>query len=636
MKLYLATDTWNLANTAGGSSTLTINAKAGCMLDLQIIPDVDLAEGATGVLTCKPKSNYSSTVIARDLAWTEITTGDGGYLFQLDLNTSDALALFSGTSDSVALMADITITAGGEVHKTQTFSIVLGQPVSTTDDGSPTEVPNLKAVLADAFDPTDDTHWTTQAKVAQAISAAAHPDVLEFANLSGFPATGDAAVLYLAKDTELVYRWDAGTTSYIQVAPPTVTSVNGQTGAVTIAVGTPPFTLYNDTNLDSGWFSGAAGGKYAIDTTSGPAFCQLPASPTSGDTIEFCDAKGTWNAHSFTIDRNGKSIEGLAVNYSDSAQGTQFFVVYIDDTTGWKIYESGTKPHILVAPATPSGSENVGSVLTADNGTWTGSPTGYAYQWQDSPDGTTWTPISGATSSAYTLQSSAIGLYVSVLVTAVNSNGSSLQSQSGATAVIAVPSFPFGCSDYWTLASDFTNSVRDNDFVVTGGVDFTSWSIGNMATKEGDSDQITSVQGSNLTGNFSINYWIYVPDGSTNYNQEFNCSALGMSISANKDPYATYIGSYNLVMGTTPAGVGVHMASLTFDGTTYRIYLDGVLIASQTNPSIGANSFINFFGGEYGALIATAIGRVGIWDSRALSDAEIAALYGGGTPPAYA
>jgi len=35
-------------------------------------------------------------------------------------------------------------------------------------------------------------------------------DVLEFANLAAFPATGTAGIIYVAKDTNKIYRWDAG------------------------------------------------------------------------------------------------------------------------------------------------------------------------------------------------------------------------------------------------------------------------------------------------------------------------------------------------------------------------------------------------------------------------------------------
>ena len=423
MKLYLDTNACLLSLSQGGSNTsVNLPAKAGTTLELEIFPSSDLSGDATGVLTTKPKGNYGASPVARALSWTAPTTSGAGYLFALDLNTSELLDLFTGTVDTVQLMADITWVSDGKTSKSQTFTISVGRPVATTDDGSPTEIPDLKASQAEAEAGTDNTKWMTPERTAQAIATLALPDALQFANLAAFPTTGSISVIYLAQDTNLLYRWSGS--AYVQVG--------GSGGG-----GSSSFTLYNDSNLDSGWFTAVAGGKYAVDTTTAAAFCQLPASPAVGDTIEFADAKGTWNDHAFTINRNGKKIEGIEINYADTAQGTQFFIVYIDDTTGWKIFESGTKPHILVAPTAPTGTAQVGSVLTADNGTWTGSPTSYSYQWKNSPDGTTWTNISGATSSTYTLQSGDATLYVACEITAANSNGNSLPSLSTATAAIA-------------------------------------------------------------------------------------------------------------------------------------------------------------------------------------------------------
>jgi hypothetical protein len=52
---------------------------------------------------------------------------------------------------------------------------------------------------------------------------------------------------------------------------------------------------------------------------------------------------------------------------------------------------------------TISGATTSGSTLTCANGTWSGSPTGYAYAWTANGS-----PISGATSSTYVI-SQAVG-----------------------------------------------------------------------------------------------------------------------------------------------------------------------------------------------------------------------------------
>ena len=60
-------------------------------------------------------------------------------------------------------------------------------------------------------------------------------DVLEFANLAGFPATGETGKIYVAIDTNYTYRW--GGSSYVSIAiagSGAVTSVNSKTGIVTL------------------------------------------------------------------------------------------------------------------------------------------------------------------------------------------------------------------------------------------------------------------------------------------------------------------------------------------------------------------------------------------------------------------
>lgn len=83
-----------------------------------------------------------------------------------------------------------------------------------------------------------------------------------------------------------------------------------------------------------------------------------------------------------------------------------------------------------------SGTPTEGLVLTASNGTWSGSPTGYAYQWMR--DGVA---ISGATASTYTLVTADAGHVVSVRVFATNSYDTNDATGAGVT-VAAAPADP--------------------------------------------------------------------------------------------------------------------------------------------------------------------------------------------------
>ena len=57
-------------------------------------------------------------------------------------------------------------------------------------------------------------------------------DVLEYANLAGFPATGETGKIYVALDTNKTYRWSGSV--YVYITSGAVDSVNGQTGVVTL------------------------------------------------------------------------------------------------------------------------------------------------------------------------------------------------------------------------------------------------------------------------------------------------------------------------------------------------------------------------------------------------------------------
>lgn len=57
-------------------------------------------------------------------------------------------------------------------------------------------------------------------------------DVLEYANLAAFPATGETGKIYVALDTNKAYRWSGSV--YVYITSGAVDSVNGQTGVVSL------------------------------------------------------------------------------------------------------------------------------------------------------------------------------------------------------------------------------------------------------------------------------------------------------------------------------------------------------------------------------------------------------------------
>ena len=137
----------------------------------------------------------------------------------------------------------------------------------------------------------------------------------------------------------------------------------------------------------------------------------------------------------------------------------------------------GTGP-IISAPVnsvvpTISGTTTQGQTLTASTGTWSNSPSSYAYQWKRSG-----TNISGATSSTYLLALADVGATITVAVVASNAGGAGTAATSAATAAIVAA------------------SVTTADYVVTTDAEYAAVMANSAATLNG---KILEFSGTNFT-----------------------------------------------------------------------------------------------------------------------------------------
>jgi hypothetical protein len=97
-------------------------------------------------------------------------------------------------------------------------------------------------------------------------------------------------------------------------------------------------------------------------------------------------------------------------------------------------------PANTTAPAI-SGTAKVGQTLTVSNGTWSNSPTNYAYQWQRCTSSTSCTDITGATQQTYVVRTADAGRTLRAVVTASNADGKST-ANSNQTATVAAGGGP--------------------------------------------------------------------------------------------------------------------------------------------------------------------------------------------------
>jgi hypothetical protein len=92
-----------------------------------------------------------------------------------------------------------------------------------------------------------------------------------------------------------------------------------------------------------------------------------------------------------------------------------------------------------------TGTPAVNQTLTSSQGSWTGSPTSFSYQWQRcSPSGVSCVDVPGATASSYVLTNADGGNTVRSTVSATNVNGASPYAASATTADVAPVPAPTG------------------------------------------------------------------------------------------------------------------------------------------------------------------------------------------------
>jgi hypothetical protein len=91
------------------------------------------------------------------------------------------------------------------------------------------------------------------------------------------------------------------------------------------------------------------------------------------------------------------------------------------------------------APPTISGKAQVGQLLTADNGTWTGTaPITYAYQWRIcNENGGACHDIAGASGNEYTIKAGDSGNTIRIEVTGKNADGNDVATSVPTAAIVA-------------------------------------------------------------------------------------------------------------------------------------------------------------------------------------------------------
>jgi len=177
---------------------------------------VEISSAATADTALKLQTARNITA-SGDASWTVSFDGSADVTADLTLSASGVAAGTYNASatetQSITVDSKGRVTAVGTLTKiTPDFADITGKPTTLAGYGI-TDAVNTSQLGANNGVATLDANGKLTA--TQLPSAAI--EVIEAANLAAFPGTGEIAKVYVAKDTNKIYRWD-GTSAYVELS----------------------------------------------------------------------------------------------------------------------------------------------------------------------------------------------------------------------------------------------------------------------------------------------------------------------------------------------------------------------------------------------------------------------------------
>jgi len=203
--------------------------------------------------------------------------------------------------------------------------------------------------------------------------------------------------------------------------------------------------------------SGSATGIAYSNATSKVGAPYNSVAPSISGTMQVGETQtvsaGTWSGTPTLTYQWQNSTDGIAWTAIGGATNSTFVMTFalsnsrirtvitavnaVDTATASSAVIAGFAPPRATVTPVITGTTTVGQVLTSSTGTWPSTSSGHAFQWQRSADaGVTWTNISGAVASTYTLLSADNGYVIRTQVALTNTTGTS-SAYSLPTAIIA-------------------------------------------------------------------------------------------------------------------------------------------------------------------------------------------------------
>ena len=332
-----------------------------------------VAEGALNYYytTARANTDFDARLVTKstaNLAEDPAATVSSGTMYYTDARANTAFDTRLATKSTANLSEDpaATVSSGTMYYTDARVNTAFDTRLATKSTADVAEDP--------AATVSSGTMYYTDARVDTRIAATnigslnnvdttgvTNNSILRYSTGSGswvISATSDPVVVV---GQETITGANGVLTSFTMstVAPTTITaivSVNGiiqePTTAYTISGSTITFTSPPPSGarigiralgsgeqgflIRSADFNAVATGRYGVDTSGGIVTATLPASPSAGEAIYFMDAGGAFGSNTFTVDRNGNTINGAASNLAKTTNGESFGLMYTGST--WRTY----------------------------------------------------------------------------------------------------------------------------------------------------------------------------------------------------------------------------------------------------------------------------------------------------------